>query len=47
MTVDAANEFFADEPHVFESLTFCVKSDLVICGSANRLPNSPAARRSE
>ena len=44
MTVDAAWEFFADEPHVHRSLTSCAKSASVICVSASPPRNSPAAK---
>ena len=47
MTVDAAFEFFADEPHArVARSTWCAKSASATCGSASRRPSSPAARRS-
>ena len=47
MTVDAAWEFFADEPHDRTlARASCAKSASAICGSASRPPSFPAARPS-
>ena len=46
MTVDAAFEFFADEPHLRRSLDVLRKSAWIICAWANPRQNYPAARPS-
>ena len=47
MTVDAAWEFFADEPHGAPvARTCCGAWGWATCGSASRRPSCPAARRS-
>ena len=47
MTVDAACEFFADEPHgAPRARACCARSGSATCGSASPRPSCPAARRS-